>query len=639
MLLGSRVGGGGGGGLSRGSQRGLRAHVRAHQVSAPAWMLDPRPQLEQLAHQPTAQDLPWEQPRASNLPIVRLQFDSIPVEAGGPYDSPQRRDFEEQLLRKVFEHPDYGSNPNTPGAHSCIRAYQAHHLGSRNGHADISLARHSPAARQLAEKWVREGASVEGFTLHARYAPSLRPVGTVRVLICDLPAGYEVQGLTETLLTCAGYENASTLVVSEFLGTGVLANREVRAVGRSDFIVAFVDAPASDLKLQLLPDHLFLENGKRVFIAVEGRDPQQRGFIPVGTPPFPPPPPPPARPPVASGPPAGIRTREDPARGGAARERDTSNGSSAMQVDTRPTPSPLIPTADFQALVQQGEALRRLGDRPPGTWGPQEQYSGMLAGLKLPSAMEIDSTCTTPETAPRADAPTTQQWQQQSVHHTLPQQRQEEQQQQEQQQAQRQQQERLEQEQAQERQQELHQAQQERLQQQHLQRRQQQLQQQLQKQPLEQQQQTRPQSGQQQQQHSRAQQRPPPPRLRRAEAAWQAWKTTAMYDNMGYALDEYELKAGETKESVIREFHKFLGSSPLAQDKHQGGRGAQGTAALPRYAIVWLDNRYSNGGYGSDTSSDSGLKSTRSSTRARRAPDPERQYGSRRTSSPRGGPA
>ena len=99
--------------------------------------------------------------------------------------------------------------------------------------------RHSPAARQLAEKWVREGAAVEGFTLHARYAPSLRPVGTVRVLICDLPAGYEVQGITETLLTCAGYENASTLVVAEFLGTGVLASREVRAVGRSVFIVFF----------------------------------------------------------------------------------------------------------------------------------------------------------------------------------------------------------------------------------------------------------------------------------------------------------------------------------------------------------------------------------------------------------------
>ena len=62
---------------------------------------------------------------------------------------------------------------------------------------------------------------------------------TVRVLICDLTAGYEVQGITETLLTCTGYENASTLVVAEFLGTGVLASREVRAVGRSDLAGMF----------------------------------------------------------------------------------------------------------------------------------------------------------------------------------------------------------------------------------------------------------------------------------------------------------------------------------------------------------------------------------------------------------------
>ena len=368
-------------------------------------------------------------------------------------DSPQRKAFAEQLLQKVFEHPEYGYNPNTPNAHPCIRAYQFHHLGSRNGHADISLARHSPAARQLAEKWVREGAAVEGFTLHARYAPSLRPVGTVRVLICDLPAGYEVQGITETLLTCAGYENASTLVVAEFLGTGVLASREVRAVGRSDFIVAFVDAPAGDQKLQLLPDHLFLENGKRVFVGVEGRDPQQRGFIPVGTPSPPPPPPPPARPSVASEPPASTRDREDPARGGVTRQEDPSNGSTAMQVDPTPAPFPLISAADFQALVQQGEALMRLADRPPGTWGSQEQHWGRLAGPRLPSAMDIDSTGITPETAPRAAAPTAQQRQQQSGQHTLPQQHQAEQQQQQQQQqqAQRQQQERQEQEQQQQR--------------------------------------------------------------------------------------------------------------------------------------------------------------------------------------------
>ena len=411
----------------------------------------------------------------------------------------------------------------------------------------------------------------------------------------------------------------------------MLASREVRAVGRSDFIVAFVDAPAGDQKLQLLPDHLFLENGKRVFVGVEGRDPQQRGFIPVGTPSPPPPPPPPARPSVASEPPASTRDREDPARGGVTRQEDPSNGSTAMQVDPTPAPFPLISAADFQALVQQGEALMRLADRPPGTWGSQEQHWGRLAGPRLPSAMDIDSTGITPETAPRAAAPTAQQRQQQSGQHTLPQQHQAEQQQQQQQQqqAQRQQQERQEQEQQQQRQQELYQAQQQRLQQQHLQRRQQQ----------QQQQQIRPQPGQQQQQHRREHQQPSPPRQTRAERAWTAWKKdNALYDNMAYALDEHELKAGETKESVIREFYAFLGSSPLARDNHQGGSGARGTASLPRYAILWLEERYKIGGYGSDTSS-GGLLSTRKSSRTRRAPDPERQYGSRETSSPRGAPA
>ena len=133
-------------------------------------------------------------------------------------------------------------------------------------------------------------------------------------------------------LRLVGCDNVccSSLVLSITAGSGrfpavnsqsiyvpfVLVNSKKK--GRSDFIVAFVDAPAGDQKLQLLPDHLFLENGKRVFIGVEGRDPQQRGFIPVGTPSPPPPPPPPARPSVASEPPASTRDREDPARGGVA---------------------------------------------------------------------------------------------------------------------------------------------------------------------------------------------------------------------------------------------------------------------------------------------------------------------------------
>ena len=102
---------------------------------------------------------------------------------------------------------------------------------------------------------------------------------------------------------------------------------------------------------------------------------------------------------------------------------------------------------------------------------------------------------------------------------------------------------------------------------------------------------------------------------------------------MAYALDEHELKAGETKESVIREFYAFLGSSPLARDNHQGGTGARGTASLPRYAILWLgDIRLGVMALTPHQVASYPLEKAAGPPGS----DPERQYGSRETSSPRG---
>lgn len=293
ILLGNRGGWGGGNGLSRGSQHSsLRAPVRAPQVQSLGWMLSPRQQLEQLIRASTTRDLPSEQPQVQTVPTVRLQFSSIPTEVGGAHDSPQRKAFEEKLLHKVLQCPAYGFNPSFPTEHALFVGWQAHHLGGRNGYADVSLKRGSSQAMQLAEKWVREGVPVAEHTLLARYAPSLRPAGTVKVLLMNLPAGYAVKGITETLLTCAGYEQASSMVVTEFMGTGVLDNKEVMGLGRTDVSVAFIDAPAGDQLLQLLPDRMTLENDNRVSIMVEGRDPHARGFIPIGSNlPVPPPPP------------------------------------------------------------------------------------------------------------------------------------------------------------------------------------------------------------------------------------------------------------------------------------------------------------------------------------------------------------
>ena len=635
-LLGSRGGWGGGSGLSRGSHHStLRAPVRALQVHGASWMLPPRVQLEQLIRAPTTRDLPSEQPQVLKVPTVRLQFSSIPLEVGGAYDSPQRKVFEEQLLSKVFESPAYGFDPSSPSAHPLIRGYQAHHLGGRNGYVDLSLTRGSTQAMQLAEKWVREGVPVAEHTLLARYAPSLRPAGTVKVLVMNLPAGYAVKGITETLLTCAGYERASSMVITEFMGTGVLDNREVKGLGRSDVSVAFIDAPAGDQLLQLLPDYLYLENENRVSVMVEGRDPYARGFIPLGsTPPVPPPPPRHATPPGLS------VSREG--RGGtvgrAGVPRPSDEEASAMQVDSRPAVSlSSQQIADLIAISQQQDENRWMANFPGSTAGwaggaggahsrggreGAEERAGVVSTSEVASAMQVDprpaplteqqlavlsaliqpqdsnrwmanypgsnalvtdqelrargsgSIGSPPDRAPRVEGfPAAQPRlpQQQQQQHPGPM---------------------LpnamdvdstgvlpeaapSQQHQQQQQQQLHQQQ--------LQQQQRQHQQPLSHQEQPQQQQSLQQQQQQQQPLSLQQQHqqppPPPPRPQRAgqaEQAWQHWKDSdPNYQNLAYALADYPLQEkGDEQETVIRAcYESVFRAEPHAQGTKHGGSG------------------------------------------------------------------
>jgi hypothetical protein len=122
-------------------------------------------------------------------------------------------------------------------------------------------------------------------------------------------------------------------------------------------------------------------------------------------------------------------------------------------------------------------------------------------------------------------------------------------------------------------------------------------------------------------------------------------------------LADYPLEEqGDEKETVIRACYEsvfYQGTQQGGSGKGRGGGGkgrrgrgkgtgqgmVLGAAGLPRAAIDWLDCRY-NGrvGYSSDTSSVD-LASSRRGTRTRRQPDPERMYGPRTSSSPRGGAA
>lgn len=135
--------------------------------------------------------------------------------------------------------------------------------------------------------------------------------------------------------------------------------------------------------------------------------------------------------------------------------------------------------------------------------------------------------------------------------------------------------------------------------------------------------------------------RPVPPRRgsgrKGQQVTFESWKSmNPMYDNLAYALDDY-LPPGQKKEAILEEFFEFISGSPALCLK-QPGTGTEGTAGLPAYAILWLQQRFKVQGYGSDTSSDA-LESTRQrrSSRRRQRPDPERMYGSRPLTSPGGG--
>jgi hypothetical protein len=161
-----------------------------------------------------------------------------------------------------------------------------------------------------------------------------------------------VQGVMSTLLLCAGYSNASTMVVSEFLGAAVIGGQAIHGVSRSDVIVAFVEAPTTDPLLHLLPESFYVE-GNRVYLAVEGRNhAKDQGFVP-----YPPAPPPPARQP----------------------SRPPSECGNPMQVDPPilrpPAPTPPPEATRAPAIVAAGPATTLLPIWPRDIPLPASRYN------------------------------------------------------------------------------------------------------------------------------------------------------------------------------------------------------------------------------------------------------------------------
>jgi hypothetical protein len=240
---------------------------------AARWQLDPKEQLDALADQPDAQWVSTQPPLKDPVAWIELGS-SIPVEVGGRYDSPQRRDYEEGVLQAILALPE---------VLQIIHSVRHTHKGGSKSRLEVCL-KGDAAARAAAERMMEGGVlQVAGLKLRVRYATGRQPSGTVRVMVLGMPGVYARQGLVEALLTCAGYMAGTGMVVAEFFGELCLGGVPYPGIGRGDMIVAFIKAPSDDQLLRDLPDTVLLQ-GCTVRLAVEGREGlagRVTGYVPV----------------------------------------------------------------------------------------------------------------------------------------------------------------------------------------------------------------------------------------------------------------------------------------------------------------------------------------------------------------------
>ena len=275
-------------------------------LSQPAgtFQLDLEPQLEQLITQPGGfQWLPAGPPKRTYTPILQINTAAIDPSLVGRYDSPTRQEWEDGVFTAVLTDETLNLRP-------IIASIRHEHAGSARGCITLHIQQSLPQALTRATKLEREGLVLGGHTLPVQFLTERQAPGTVRVMLMDLPPEYAVQGVTEAILSCAGYECSSSMVVHEFAGAIKVDGVIVNGVGRSDRLVAYVRPPADDPFLSKLPEAYTFPRGPRTVFTVDGRQSVPRHYqVPAAVAAeratrIPPPPPPP-RPRATAGGPSG----------------------------------------------------------------------------------------------------------------------------------------------------------------------------------------------------------------------------------------------------------------------------------------------------------------------------------------------
>ena len=334
------------------------------------WVLDPVVQLQQLAGSPDAADLPVKQPRDPLALLLRMPLGQVPEEVAGPYGSGQRVHFEQGLILELLSSPTHGYLLQEQH-HSVLHSALPYKLGTHQAAADLHIYRNNPSALATADRWTREGVVLSGQRLSVHYAPSKGgPAGTSRLTINHLPGQYAVVGLTQALLTCAGYINESVQVVSEHMGAFSLGGQQVVGVGNMGNIIAWVVPPADDPMLRSLPS-VFMVAGQTVRVFLEGRDdrvptrvfpPGPEGWGFAGPLPSPPPPPP-------RSPPTGW------------------HGPGSMDIDSPPPAATTLPGAgSAAALLGAAASLQQQQAQVPPAPAPASRAHPMGLAVAAPAA-------------------------------------------------------------------------------------------------------------------------------------------------------------------------------------------------------------------------------------------------------------
>ena len=224
--------------------------------------VDPQQSCEALTQHPGAQLLPQGPAKQVASIAYRVQLGLVPPSVAGEYNSPTRTQWE----RMVWD-----TLARDPAIHAATQGSHMQHPGTPHTYISFTLQQHQPEALRLGAVWEREGLEVLGTRLRVESLPQRRPANTVKVLLRGVPEEYNLVGITQVFLTCAGYTPQQAPVLQEFFGALVINEVAVPGQARTDTVVAYVKAPPEDQLLSKLPDHHVFFGQEKVVFLVEGR--------------------------------------------------------------------------------------------------------------------------------------------------------------------------------------------------------------------------------------------------------------------------------------------------------------------------------------------------------------------------------